>query len=75
MGFFIGIGVVLAVLLVIGLVVDRLDRKRGGKGGMLRPSGRRPRLDDAGSVGNDLSTYEPRVRGEDRPAPREDDLR
>ncbi|MEA5363919.1 hypothetical protein VA596_30605 [Amycolatopsis sp., V23-08] len=75
MGIFVGIGVVIVVLLVIGLVMDRLDRKRGVKGGMLRPSGRRPQLGDAGSVGNDLSTYEPRVRGEDRPAPREEDVR
>ena len=74
MGFFIGIGVVLAVLLVVGLIVDRLDHKRGVKHGMLRPGGRRPHLDDAGSIGNDLSTYEPRVRGEDRRAPREDDV-
>ncbi|MEU0791301.1 hypothetical protein ABZ342_14640 [Amycolatopsis sp. NPDC005961] len=74
MGFFIGIGVVLAVLLVIGLVMDRLDRKRGVKHGMLRPGGRRPNIGDAGSVGNDLSTYEPRVRGDDRRAPREDDM-
>ncbi len=75
MGIFIGLGVVIAVLLVIGLVVDRLDRKRGVKHGMLRPSGRRPQLGDSGYVGNDLSTYEPRISGEDRRAPREDDMR
>ena len=74
MGFFIGIGGVLAVLLVIALVLDRADRKRGVKHGMLRPSGRRPQLGDAGDVGNDLRHYEPRVRGEDRRAPREDEM-
>ncbi|WIX88636.1 hypothetical protein [Amycolatopsis sp. DG1A-15b] len=74
MEFFIGIGVVLAVLLVVGLIMDRLDRKRGVKHGMLRPRGRRPNIGDAGSVGNDLSTYEPRVRGEDRRVPREDEM-
>ncbi|MGW5716884.1 hypothetical protein ACWEVP_12030 [Amycolatopsis sp. NPDC003865] len=74
MGFFIGIGAVLAVLLVIALVLDRSDRKRGVKHGMLRPGGRPPQLGDAGSVGNDLRHYEPRVRGEDRRAPREDEM-
>ncbi|WP_167384591.1 hypothetical protein [Amycolatopsis tolypomycina] len=33
--------------------------------------GRRPTIGDAGS---DLRHYEPRVRGEDRRAPREDDV-
>ncbi|GAB3156942.1 hypothetical protein GCM10027258_64340 [Amycolatopsis stemonae] len=74
MGFFIGIGGVLAALLVIALVMDRLDRKRGVKHGMLRPGGRRPTIGDAGGVGNDLRHYEPRVRGEDRRAPREDEM-
>ena len=74
MGFFIGIGVVLAVVVVVALVMDRSDRKRGVKHGMLRPGGRRPRIGDAGSVGNDLRHYEPRVRGEDRRAPREDEM-
>ncbi|WP_103350153.1 hypothetical protein [Amycolatopsis sp. CA-128772] len=74
MGFFIGLGVVLAVALVIALVVDRSDRKRGVKHGILRPRGRRPQLGDAGSVGNDLRHYEPRVRGEDRRVPREDEM-
>jgi heme exporter protein D len=75
MGFFIGIGVVLAVLVVVGLVIDRLDRKRGVKRGMISPRGRRPRIGDAEWMGSDLSTYEPRVRGEDRPAPREENMR
>ena len=74
MGFFIGLGVVLAVVIVIALVMDRSDRKRGVKHGMLRPRGRRPQLGDAANVGDDLSTYEPRVRGEDRRAPREDEM-
>jgi heme exporter protein D len=74
MGFFIGLGVVLAVVLVIALVMDRADRKRGVKHGMLRPRGRRPRMDDVGHVGNDLRHYEPPVRGEDRRAPREDEM-
>ncbi|MEV7096507.1 hypothetical protein AB0M80_27010 [Amycolatopsis sp. NPDC051045] len=74
MGFFIGIGVVLAVVLVVALVVDRSDRGRGVKHGMLRPRGRRPQMGDVGHIGNDLSTYEPRVRPEDRRAPREDEM-
>ncbi|WP_410606313.1 hypothetical protein [Amycolatopsis sp. lyj-109] len=74
MGFFIGLGAVLAVVLVIALVMDRSDRKRGVKRGMLTPRGRRPRIDDAHYIGNDLGTYEPRVRPEDRRAPREDDV-
>lgn len=74
MGFFIGIGVVLVVLVAIGLVVDRLDRKRGVRRGMIAPRGRRPRPGDAAWMGNDLSTYEPRARPEDR-APREEDMR
>lgn len=72
MGFFIGIGAVLLVVLVIALVMDRADRKRGVKRGMLTPRGRRPRLEDATHIGNDLAHYEPRVRGEERRAPRED---
>ncbi|MDT7802377.1 MAG: hypothetical protein QOI78_5810 [Actinomycetota bacterium] len=75
MGFFIGIGVILAVLLVVGLVMDRFDRKRGVKRGMISPRGRRPRIGDATHLGNDLGTYEPRARGEDRAAPREEDMR
>lgn len=74
MGFFIGIGVVLVVVLAIALVLDRSDRKRGVKRGMMTPRGRRPRIDDATHIGNDLGTYEPRVRGEDRHAPREDEM-
>ncbi|SFW91297.1 hypothetical protein [Amycolatopsis australiensis] len=74
MGFFIGVGVLLAVVLVVAFVLDRADRRRGVKHGLLRPRGRRPRIGDAGYVGNDLRHYEPRVRGEDRPAPREDDM-
>jgi hypothetical protein len=74
MEFFIGIGVVLAVLVVVALVLDRSDRKRGVKHHMLRPGGRRPRIGDAGSVGNDLRHYEPRVHGDDRRAPREDEM-
>ncbi|WP_410591717.1 hypothetical protein [Amycolatopsis sp. lyj-23] len=74
MVFFVGLGAVLAVVLVVALVVDRSDRKRGVKHGMLRPRGRRPTIGDAGSVGNDLRHYEPRVRGEDRRAPREDEV-
>ena len=68
------LGAVLAVVLVIALVMDRSDRKRGVKRGMLAPRGRRARIDDAHYIGNDLSTYEPRVRPEDRRAPREDEL-
>jgi hypothetical protein len=74
MGFFIGIGVVLAVVIVVALVMDRSDRKRGVKHGMLRPRGRRPQIGDATYVGDDLRHYEPRVRGEDRRAPREDEM-
>ena len=74
MGFFIGIGVVLAVGGVVALVMGRSDRKRGVKHGMLRPRGRRPRIGDATYVGDDLRHYEPRVRGEDRRAPREDEM-
>jgi hypothetical protein len=74
MGFFIGLGAVLAVVLVIALVMDRSDRKRGIKHGMLRPRGRRPQMGDAAQVGNDLRHYEPRIRGEDRRVPREDEM-
>ncbi|UOX85422.1 hypothetical protein MUY14_26960 [Amycolatopsis sp. FBCC-B4732] len=74
MGFFIGVGVVLAVVLVIALALDRSDRKRGVERGMMTPRGRRPRIDDATHIGNDLGTYEPRARGDDRRAPREDDM-
>jgi hypothetical protein len=74
MGFFVGLGAVLAVVLVIALVMDRSDRKRGVKRGMLTPRGRRPRMGDATHIGNDLRHYEPRVRGEDRHAPREDEV-
>lgn len=74
MAFFIGLGAVLAVVLVIALVVDRSDRKRGVKRGMLTPRGRRPRVGDAQWMGSDLRHYEPRARGEDRPAPREDEV-
>jgi hypothetical protein len=73
MEFFIGLGAVLAVVLVIALVVDRSDRGRGVKRGMITPRGRRPRIEDATWLGNDLSTYEPRARPDDRP-PREDDV-
>jgi hypothetical protein len=74
MGFFIGIGVILAVLIVVGLVMDRFDRKRGVKRGMITPRGRRPRIGDAEWMGSDLSTYEPRARPDER-APREEDMR
>jgi hypothetical protein len=74
MGIFIGLGAVLAVVLVIALVVDRSDRRRGVKRGMLTPRGRRPRIGDAQYIGNDLGTHEPRVRPEDRRAPREDEM-
>ncbi|RSM43973.1 hypothetical protein DMA12_17275 [Amycolatopsis balhimycina DSM 5908] len=73
MGFFIGIGVVLAVVLVIALILDRSDRKRGVKRGMITPRGRRARIDDAQWMGSDLRTYEPRARPDDR-APREDEM-
>ncbi|WIY02512.1 hypothetical protein QRX60_01165 [Amycolatopsis mongoliensis] len=71
MGFFIGIGVVLAAVLVVALVLDRSDRKRGVKRGMITPRGRRPRIDDARWMGSDLTTYEHRARPDDR-APRDD---
>jgi len=73
MGFFIGLGAVLAVVLVITLIMDRSDRKRGVKRGMITPRGRRPRIDDARWMGSDLKTYQPRARPDDRP-PREDDV-
>jgi hypothetical protein len=74
MGFFIGLGIVLAVVLAIALVMDRSDRKRGVKRGMMAPGGRRPRIGDATHIGNDLGTYEPRVRGDERRAPRDDEM-
>jgi hypothetical protein len=74
MGFFIGIGAVLFVVLAVALVMDRADRKRGVKRGMMTPRGRRPRIGDATYIGNDLGTYEPRVRGDERRTPREDEM-
>ena len=74
MGFFIGIGGVLVVLLVIALVVDRSDRKRGVKRGFITPRGRRARIDDGRWVGNDLGTFDARAKPDER-APREDDMR
>ncbi|MDS0138006.1 MULTISPECIES: hypothetical protein [unclassified Amycolatopsis] len=74
MGFFIGLGAVLLVVLVIALAMDRSDRKRGVQRGMLTPRGRRPRIGDAQWMGNDLRHYEPRAHGEDRRAPREDEI-
>jgi hypothetical protein len=73
MGFFVGIGVVLAVVLVVALVLDRSDRKRGVKRGFITPRGRRARIDDGRWVGNDLATFDPRAQPDER-APREDDV-
>ncbi|MFJ9785281.1 hypothetical protein ACIRSS_37315 [Amycolatopsis sp. NPDC101161] len=74
MGFFIGIGVVLAAVLVIALVLDRSDRARGVKRGFITPRGRRARIDDGRWVGNDLGTFDPRAKPDER-APHEDDMR
>jgi|1185.fasta_scaffold25697_1 hypothetical protein len=74
MGFFIGIGAVLFVVLAVALAMDRADRKRGVKRGFITPRGRRARIDDGRWVGNDLGTFDPRARPDER-APREEDMR
>ncbi|WIV57363.1 hypothetical protein [Amycolatopsis nalaikhensis] len=73
MGFFIGIGVVLVVVIAVALVMDRADRKRSVKRGFITPRGRRARIDDGRWVGNDLATFDPRARPDER-APREDEM-